>query len=581
MRRKLSSQYRFLENRQRQSRRERVRKLTFDSLEDRRLLAGLNIFVYDDANGSDSWQSASESPLAEQVVYVDSDNDARLDSNEPYALTDVEGKALLDNLSIGIAMIRLLGSSTPAIPVDLPSSNSRVDLNVAGKASNGNHAPVLGAIPSQSLDEDSEISLPSSLLQTEASDADQDSLIFFVVGQPSNGSLTWSVETGGTYKPNPNFNGTDAIVVRAFDGKSWSSPVTLDLTINSVDDLPTAIQFASGSIPENQLGYVIGSLTIIDIDGGPNTVLLTPDDIFEFKDGKLKLLDSVALNYEENAASQLTVKVVVGESEILTLESSFTLPVLNRNDAPSSLIFQGQTRVEEFVMGFEFGTITVDDEDVGDQYNFIVSDSRFAVVDGKLLLKPGVSLFYDDATHVPVTVRAVSQTSSDEISESFDIQVVRAAPPWQNKHWALDVNDDGLLTPLDVLLVINALNRIGAAPLDRPPPAGSANFVDVNGDRFLSPIDALILINALNRQSRSGEGSQGNNPGGNGSGGSGSGEGNPPEGEAPLQPAPQQYAPSPKSDSSRSVANTDSSTNAIDDEALASTNARKSARRVR
>ncbi len=576
MRRKLSSQYRFLESRQRHSCRERVRKLTFDSLEDRRLLAGLNIFVYDDANNSGTWQSPSESPLAEQVVYVDSDDDARLDNNEPYAVTDLEGKALLDNLSIGIAMIRLLGSSSSANPVDLPSSNSRVDLNLAGKASIGNHAPVLGAIPIQVLDEDKEISLPSSLLQSAASDADQDSLVFFVVGQPSNGSLTWSVETGGTYKPNSNLNGTDAIIVRAFDGKSWSSPVTLDITINSIDDLPTAIQFAGGSIPENQPGYVIGSLIIVDIDGGPNTVRLTPDDFFEFKDGKLKLLDGVALNYEASVASQLTVKVVVGESESLALETSFSLPVLNRNDAPSSLTFQGQTSVEEFVIGFEFGTITVDDEDVGDQYSFIVSDNRFAVVDGKLVLRPGVSLIYDDETHVPVTVTAVSQTSSDEISESIDIRVVRAAPPWQNKHWALDVNDDGLLTPLDVLLVINALNRIGAAPLDRPPLAGSTNFVDVNGDRYLSPIDALILINALNRQSRSGEGPQ-ENP----SGGGGSGEGNLPEGEAPLQPNSQQYAPNPKSDSSRSVVNTDGSTNAIDDDALASTNARKSARRVR
>ena len=578
MRRRFCSQYRFLEERQRQSRRERVRKLTFDSLEDRRLLAGLNVFVYDDANSSGTWQSPSESPIAEQVVFIDSDNDAHLDSNEPYAITGADGKALLENLSIGIAMIRLLGSSAPATPVELTTADSRVDVNLASKVSVGNRAPVLGAIPRQSVDEDREIILPISLLQNAASDSDQDSLVFFVVGQPSNASLMWSVEAGGTFKPNSNFNGTDAIVVRAYDGKSWSSPVSLDIQINSVDDLPTAINFAGGSIPENEPGYVIGPISIIDVDGGLNSIRLIPSGTFEIQDGKLKLLDGVTLNFEESGTIAVVLQVVAEESQTLAIETTFSLPVLNRNDPPTGLVFSGQPTVEEFIEGFEFGTITVFDEDVGDVYDFTVSDPRFTVVDGKLALKPGTSLYFADQSSVSVTVTAISQTSSDSVSETIEIQVVRAAPPWQNKNWALDVNNDGELTPIDVLIVINALNRFGLTPLDRPQTSGISSFVDVNGDRFLTPLDALILINALNRQGRSdGESPAPNNPGGGGS---------VPEGEAPVPPASQQYAQQPnQSDGQRTSVNTkattNATTNAIDDDSLSSTNTRKTARRVR
>ncbi|MDZ4848108.1 MAG: dockerin type I domain-containing protein [Pirellulaceae bacterium] len=61
-----------------------------------------------------------------------------------------------------------------------------------------------------------------------------------------------------------------------------------------------------------------------------------------------------------------------------------------------------------------------------------------------------------------------------------------------------DVNRDGFLSPIDVLLVINHLNRRAAqAPtLDLL----STNHCDVNNDGVVSPIDVLLVINSLNRQ---------------------------------------------------------------------------------
>ena len=71
----------------------------------------------------------------------------------------------------------------------------------------------------------------------------------------------------------------------------------------------------------------------------------------------------------------------------------------------------------------------------------------------------------------------------------------------------MDVNNDGAVTPVDALILINALNFDGGSrPLGaRPdPPDGETPqalpFLDVNGDHELTAVDALLIINQLNAQ---------------------------------------------------------------------------------
>jgi hypothetical protein len=65
--------------------------------------------------------------------------------------------------------------------------------------------------------------------------------------------------------------------------------------------------------------------------------------------------------------------------------------------------------------------------------------------------------------------------------------------PWHNAANPFDVNDDGWLTPLDALIVINRLNveAAGGQVL-------SGYYYDVNDDRVCTAQDALMLINRLN-----------------------------------------------------------------------------------
>ncbi|MBK8160964.1 MAG: hypothetical protein IPK59_20105 [Rhodospirillaceae bacterium] len=78
--------------------------------------------------------------------------------------------------------------------------------------------------------------------------------------------------------------------------------------------------------------------------------------------------------------------------------------------------------VPETSPGAEVGTLSVADPDVGDTHSFVVSDSRFEVVNGKLKLKVGVSLDLAAEPHVAITVTATDAGGLTR-SEAFYLEV--------------------------------------------------------------------------------------------------------------------------------------------------------------
>ncbi|TVS10400.1 MAG: hypothetical protein EA424_25445 [Planctomycetaceae bacterium] len=67
---------------------------------------------------------------------------------------------------------------------------------------------------------------------------------------------------------------------------------------------------------------------------------------------------------------------------------------------------------------------------------------------------------------------------------------------YTNPRDAFDVNNDGLVTPQDVLVMINDMNQYGARTLGEWVP-GSL-YLDVNADGDFTPADILAVINRLN-----------------------------------------------------------------------------------
>ena len=70
---------------------------------------------------------------------------------------------------------------------------------------------------------------------------------------------------------------------------------------------------------------------------------------------------------------------------------------------------------------------------------------------------------------------------------------------WQNPALACDVDNSGIVAPIDALIVINTINLIGTRPLSGSATNQSSPYYDVNGDDSVSLLDVLVVINAINR----------------------------------------------------------------------------------
>lgn len=103
-------------------------------------------------------------------------------------------------------------------------------------------------------------------------------------------------------------------------------------------------------------------------------------------------------------------------------------------------------------------------------------------------------------------------TNADNLtSQPANIEVLvidYARPtPWRHPSRSNDVNDDGRVSSVDALLIINELNTDRNRTLPLSGASTLLGFVDTNGDGRLSALDALLVINQLNAGSQgAGEG---------------------------------------------------------------------------
>jgi hypothetical protein len=102
--------------------------------------------------------------------------------------------------------------------------------------------------------------------------------------------------------------------------------------------------------------------------------------------------------------------------------------------------------------------------------------------------------------------RYVVSDNQGRPSAPTDVSVRVVVSIYQNPRNRFDVDEDGIVSPLDVLVLINLLNRSGPTlPVDGLP--GPPPYVDVNADNSIDPLDVLEVINHINSgRSDGGEG---------------------------------------------------------------------------
>ena len=114
----------------------------------------------------------------------------------------------------------------------------------------------------QAVTTDEDTSKPITL---SGSDPDNLSLTFMIVGQPQHGTLT-GTPPAVTYVPAANYNGADAFTFKVNNGKLDSSPATVNITINAINDAPTIS--APDSRTANEGDAITFTVTGSDVDTG-------------------------------------------------------------------------------------------------------------------------------------------------------------------------------------------------------------------------------------------------------------------------------------------------------------------------
>lgn len=90
-------------------------------------------------------------------------------------------------------------------------------------------------------------------------------------------------------------------------------------------------------------------------------------------------------------------------------------------------------------------------------------------------------------------VDVTANTATQDVDFGFQV----GTSLWHNAANPYDVNDDGIVSPLDVLLIVNDINANGARDL-RNSNTPSPPYIDVTGENLVSALDVLQVVNYIN-----------------------------------------------------------------------------------
>jgi len=286
-----------------------------------------------------------------------------------------------------------------------------------------------------------------------------DTQAYAVTTAATNGAASVDASGLATYAPNANFNGADSFAVTVTDAAGATGAVTINVTVNAVNDAPTA---ASAVIVSNEDVPSAGQTpSVTDVDIATNGDTHTFTIITQPAHGAAsivanKLVYTPSLNF--NGPDAFTFRAM--DSGGLSVNGTATVTMIPVNDAPVAVNDTAATPQDTPVVT---GNVLTNDTDVdGDVLSVSASDP--ASVQGGTVVDNGDGTF----TYTPPA--GFSGTDS----------------------FTYTANDGNGGTAVGTVNV--TVNAPAAAPDPPPPPAPAA--VGVNG-LFFTTGGSLMLTGAV------------------------------------------------------------------------------------
>jgi hypothetical protein len=264
-------------------------------------------------------------------------------------------------------------SASNQAPTDLSLSASSVDENVATST-------VIGTF--STTDPDAGDSFTYSLV---SGTGDSDNSAFTIDGDALKINASPDFETKSSY--NIRVRTTDA------DGESYEE--TLTISVNDLNEAPTALNLSASSVDENvAASTVIGTFNTTDPDTGDSfTYSLvfrkvdSDNAAFTIDGDQLKI--NASPDFETKSSYNIRVRTTDADGE--SYEETLTISVNDLNEAPTALSLSANSVNENVAANTVIGTFTSTDPDTGDSFTYSLvsgtedSDNAAFTIDGDQL----------------------------------------------------------------------------------------------------------------------------------------------------------------------------------------------------
>jgi len=322
---------------------------------------------------------------------------------------------------------------------------------------------------------------------------------FTIVGNQLVATRSFDFETVSSYRPE--------ILVRDAAGASVTAQVNVQ--VSDVNERPTNLLISNQSVDENLApGALVGLLSAIDVDASETAVysLVSGSGSFNnasFRINGNRLETNARFNFEKQ--DLYSVRVRATDKGGLFFERAFVVTINNLAEFPP------------FATNDSFRTsfgrpismnVLANDSGLGADINpatvrIVTPPTQVTATplpDGRILFSHNVA-----SSSINVVMQYEVQDINEMVSNVGTI-TVSFYSAFQNQGNALDVNADGVTSPLDVLMIVDYINSNPGGsqlPLNSPdvPP-----FVDVDGDGFATPLDVLRVVNSINQSPGGAEG---------------------------------------------------------------------------
>lgn len=281
----------------------------------------------------------------------------------------------------------------------------KVNLTLTVTAVNDAPEVTLGAL---TIDEDGVL---AGDLTAYVSDIESDTITFITTPKTDVTSGTLVINEAGTftYTPSLNFFGVDSFEYEVQDSNGAKTTGTLNLTVNTINDLPTALDTVLNIAEDNVLA---GDLTTLVSDVEGDTLTIDTAPVSPTSNGALSIASDGSFTYTPSlnffGSDSFDYKVTDDKGGEST--GTVTLTVTTVNDAPILSDTSLGSIAENVLSGFSIGTINATDVEGDDiTYSLVGGDASLFNIDsttGELTVN-GDNLFDFELSqsHV-VTVRA-------------------------------------------------------------------------------------------------------------------------------------------------------------------------------